>query len=77
MFNQCGSGNRAGHDNSAYQSFLHEVGHALGIGGYGGGDPEGGHSQPEVASVVNYQAESDCAPHPLDIMALYALYQRP
>ncbi len=74
MFNQCGSGNRAGDDKSAYQSFLHEVGHALGIGGAAG--LEGGHSQPEVASVVNYQAESDCAPHPLDIMALYALYQR-
>ncbi len=76
MFNQCGSGNRAGDDNSAYQSFLHEVGHALGIGGDGAGDPEGGHSQLEVASVVNKKAESDCAPHPLDIMALYALYQR-
>ena len=69
MFNQCGNG--ADNKNSAYQSFLHEVGHALGIGGAAG--LEGGHSQPEVASVVNYKTEPDCAPHPLDIMALYAL----
>ena len=68
MFNECG--NRSDDKNSAYKSFVHEVGHALGIGG-----AAGGHSVNEVASVVNNRLEPDCAPHPADIMALYALYQ--
>ena len=69
LFNTCG--NDADDPNTAYKSFLHEVGHALGIGG-----AQEGHSLKDVASVVNYNCdEADCAPHPLDIMALYALYQ--
>ena len=76
MFNACGN---AGDDrNSAFQSFLHEAGHALGIAGTHpglSGDPEPGHSESNVASVVNKVLEPDCAPHPADIMALYALYQ--
>ena len=30
----------------------------------------------QLASVANRLYEPDCAPHPGDIMALYALYQR-
>ena len=77
MFNLCG--NAADNPNSAFKSFLHEAGHALGIGGNHAGfseDSKGGHSEPNVASVVNARSnEADCAPHPADIMALYALYQ--
>ena len=68
IFNKCG--NSADNPNSSYKSFLHEVGHALGIGG-----AQEGHSLDDVNSVVNYTEEPDCSPYPLDIMALYALYQ--
>ena len=68
MFNLCGN---AGDDpNTAFQSFLHEAGHALGIGG-----AAGAHATDQQASVMNDAYEADCAPHPADIMALYALYQ--
>ena len=58
---------------SAYTSFLHEVGHLIGISKH----PE----FPE--SVMNYDhatgvsdlLEPDCSPYPIDIMAVYALYQ--
>ena len=70
-FNRCG--NDADVGDSAYKAFLHEVGHALGIGG--GGRP-GGHTEKGVNSVMNEMLQdADCAPHPVDIMALYALYQ--
>ncbi|MDE2869765.1 MAG: hypothetical protein OXR64_09450 [Chloroflexota bacterium] len=68
MFNFCG--NAGDNKNAAYKSFLHEAGHALGIGG-----AAGGHATDDQASVVNGASEADCAPHPADIMALYALYQ--
>ena len=54
--------------NYPYSSLVHEAGHALGI--YPG--------HPEMPdSIMNYsgQTEPDCSPHPLDIMAIYALYQ--
>lgn len=71
-FNICA--NAADGDNTAYKSFLHEAGHALGIGGPGADD--GGHSFGDMSSVMNfYFDEPDCAPHPADIMALHALYQ--
>jgi len=70
-FNMCGSVTLNNNNNSAFKSFLHEVGHALGIGG-----AAGGHSATNVTSVVNYAADpADCSPYPADIMALYALYQ--
>ena len=70
-FNMCSSVTLNNAKDSAYKSFLHEVGHALGIGG-----DAGGHSATNVTSVVNYVADpADCSPYPADIMALYALYQ--
>ena len=80
-FNSCGSVTLNDDDNSAYKAFLHEVGHALGIGGTAPAHTEGakkdpGHSEDDVTSVVNTAADSwDCSPYPADIMALYALYQ--
>lgn len=59
---------------SAYSTVVHEAGHVLGI--------SGGH--PSVYdAVMNYDwlvggplfEEPDCSPYPLDIMAIYALYQ--
>ena len=74
MFNMCRNGIDTQKDN-AYESFLHEAGHALGIGGKGA--RPGGHSFEDVTSVMNYEFdEPDCAPHPADIVALYALYQK-
>ena len=80
-FNMCGSVTLNNAVNSAYKSFLHEAGHALGIGGTAPGITMGamkhpGHSEDNVTSVVNTVTDSgDCSPYPADIMALYALYQ--
>ncbi len=68
---------------AAYAVTVHEGGHALGIGGIEidlatftvlarGAHPSTGDA------VLNYTwSEPDCAPHPLDIMAIHALYQSP
>ena len=33
-------------------------------------------AHPSIAdSVMNYDREHDCSPHPFDILAIYALYQ--
>ncbi len=99
-FNMClNSGDK---NDVAYASFIHEVGHVLGIGGGSKYDSisksdwiSTGH--PEVPdSIVNYDwqavrlkgpanpppqgefaafEEPNCGPYPLDVMALYALYQ--
>ena len=59
---------------SAYTDMVHEVGHLIGIAGHPGFSD----------TVMNYdnvlpderrQKEPDCSPHPIDIMAVYALYQ--
>ena len=72
--------NSSDNNNSAFQSLVHEIGHALGIGGGPNGHSLTGvgvvGETDHVSSVVNRREEADCAPHPLDIMALYALYQR-
>ncbi|MDE2902395.1 MAG: hypothetical protein OXP73_05135 [Chloroflexota bacterium] len=60
---------------SAFTDMLHEVGHALGIGGGEGGRKHEREHSSVADSVMNYQQEPDCAPHPLDVMAVYALYQ--
>ncbi len=81
-FNKClNDSDNAG---SAFQSMVHEVGHVLGIRGATDGDVyTNGH--PSITdSVVNYDwkvplggagEEPDCAPHPFDVMAIFALYQ--
>ena len=72
-----------------YEVTLHEAGHALGLAKYSLGTflhPEARDelAHPSVADAVlnkddrvSYLAadEPDCSPHPLDIMAMYALYQ--
>ena len=74
-FNKCG--NSSDNANSAYRSFLHEVGHALGIGHPLGGPQKAGQMGGQITdSVMNYVFdEPDCAPYPFDLMAIYALYQ--
>ena len=62
-------------DDTAYTAFLHEVGHLIGSASQPTSD---GH--PEIPdSVMNYDqnvvVEPDCAPHPIDSMAVFALYQ--
>ena len=52
---------------SAYGGVLHEFGHALGIGD---GDPDLLENMAVMAS-----AQPNCAPYPLDLVAIYALYQ--
>ena len=74
-----------------YADIIHEAGHALGIGGLPEEIAYIKSHPPLVDSVMNYNEESevllnvvdgkanlrepDCSPHPLDIMAIYALYQ--
>lgn len=69
---------------SAFQTMLHEIGHVLGIGGATDGDKYTNGHPLITDSVVNYDwkvlpgspnGEPDCAPHPFDIMAIFALYQ--
>ena len=70
-FNTCPdypSGRKSADYNRPYSTFVHEAGHALGIG------------HPDKFtfrdSIVNYIFnEPDCSPHPFDILAIYALYQ--
>ena len=85
-FNTCVTAN-----SRLYADLIHEAGHALGIGGLPDEDAEIKNHPPLVDSVVNYNENSevllnvvggkanlrepDCSPHPLDIMAIYALYQ--
>ena len=72
---------------NAYETLILEAGHALGIRGRSFGSPyRRGHSALKD-SVMNYNGstplpgfrpsfrEPDCSPHPLDIMAIHALYQ--
>ena len=73
-FNKCL--NLGDSDSKAYGHFLHEVGHALGIGGSGSGHPGDPETAHFVDSVMDYNfTQPDCSPYPLDVMAIYALYQ--
>ncbi len=71
-FNMCL--NRGDTDSTAYESTLHEIGHVLGVGGdtgHPGDDP-----RKFFDSVMDYNfSQPDCEPYPLDILAIYALYQ--
>ena len=68
----------------AYATIVHEGGHALGLAGRKWNELlsitySSTHSS-TPGSVMNYDGvtnvnEPDCAPHPLDVLAIYALYQ--
>ena len=63
----------------AYQTLVHESGHVLGIRNGADGYEQEIHHSSVLRSVMNYDPagfESDCSPYPLDIMAIYALYQK-
>ena len=87
-FNSCSPG-MPGVENDAgfgiYSTMVHEGGHALGLSEFSifdvfDLDPV---SHPNITgSVMNYDnevgagdIEPDCSPHPMDIMAIHALYQ--
>ena len=63
--------------NEAYYTLVHEAGHALGIR-YARDNPPNSllisHSGISD-SVMSYEGTPSCSPHPLDIMAIFALYQ--
>ena len=73
----------------AYETLVHEAGHAVGIGG-GEGENQGRRNHPTIFySIMNYSGmpfveiqdeiirpnETDCSLYPFDIMAIYSLYQ--
>jgi len=73
-FNMCL--NRGDTDSTAYESTLHEIGHVLGVGGDTGHPGEEGKADEFFDSVMDYNfSQPDCEPYPLDILAIYALYQ--
>ena len=84
-FNTCFENhNTIGHDNDFinYWLMVHEAGHALGLSQFSYLNPvsQGVAHPNQIDSVMNYDTETgvgepDCSPHPLDIMAIYALYQ--
>ena len=63
----------------AYRTAMHEGGHALGTSGFDIFRVWGPYvsAHPGISdSVMNYEDEPDCSPHPFDILAIYALYQK-
>ena len=80
IFNACP--NMGGNYNLPYSTLVHEAGHALGVRAASEIAADSrlqGH--PSITdSIMNYSSvtgvvEPDCSPHPLDIMAIYAIYQ--
>ena len=65
--------------NIPYGSLVHEAGHALGVGGGRDGVLQEKH-HPNVhikSAIMSYgPGEPQCSPHPLDIMAIFAIYQK-
>ncbi len=78
-FNKClnGSDRVPPDGGSAYNHMLHEIGHVIGLGGGSSSLPPYYRSHPghSIVSVMNYVTEPDCAPHVLDVMAVFAIYQ--
>ncbi len=75
-FNSCEVASFGPKGNLVYEDIVHEGGHTLGIREGGGEGELAHHSSRGHDSVMNYDfREPDCSPHPLDIMAIYALYQ--
>lgn len=74
--NKCGE-NDGDRPYSAYGSFIHEIGHALGIGGGRDGDrTQRGHPADDVVdTVMTHSTVPKCSPYPLDLMMINALYQ--
>ena len=63
--------------NEAYYTLVHEAGHALGIRYARDNPPDKfliSHSGISD-SVMSFEGRRSCSPHPLDIMAIFALYQ--
>ena len=72
QFNSCDD------TNLIYDHLVHELGHALGIGGGNTGKDsvEKAHPNRTIIDItMAYDAVHDCSPQPLDVMAIYALYQ--
>ena len=84
-FNTCfkpGSAKRSDNDFRNYWLMVHEAGHALGLSEFSHLGPISWKvAHPMVLdSAMNYDRETkvpepDCSPHPLDIMAIFALYR--
>ena len=76
VFNTCP--NMGGNYNYPYSSLVHEAGHAVGIReGRDGTGQEAHHSNENIKSAIMSYGKDvpKCSPHPLDIMAIYAIYQ--
>jgi hypothetical protein len=65
--------------NVPHSTLVHELGHALGIrDGKDGMGQELHHPNVDIKSaIMSYgPGEPQCSPHPLDIMAIFAIYQK-
>ena len=68
-FNTCPSGAK----DTVYGVLVHEVGHALGVrSGHSG---FAGHPSFADTAMAAGNTDFNCSPHPLDVLAMYALYQ--
>ena len=69
LFNSCPPGNFEG-----YQTLVHEVGHVFGIGGTARKGHPFDPTSPYSAMTTDHSFR--CSPHPLDVLAINALYQK-